>query len=407
VVLKDINRELYESLRNLRNKKVKEIIEPLSLVEEDTTISKVIGITTEKKADEIFIHSSTQGILHLSKRDILNARDINSTKVSTFGKRVPTLTENDTIGNAARLMSLYSYRAIPVVDHLHNDKALGQVTSKTILKLIQDAHINSKEVKVNASTIMTSDLITITTDDKLPTAKEILLKEKIDHLPIVEKKDNSPGNSSEILRGMVRSDDMIRYLTPSEGIGRRTIGMDDKVGRLEAKAIDVADENIVTSGPHNSINSIIDTILKSDSTYTIVKSQENNILGIITHRDIVALLGEQIQQDIPVYIMGLPDDPFEAELVKSKFTNLIKLLSKTSPDIEEARCRIRIADVGGERVRYQIKVNIFTPHKRHVYTSDREYDLGRIFEEMSNSLKNQLAHKKTDKQRESIRHAFE
>jgi predicted transcriptional regulator len=406
VVLKDINRELYESLRNLRNKKIKEVIEPLSLVEEDTTISKVIGIATEKQADEVFIHSSTQGILHLSKRDILNARDINSTKVSTFGKRVPTLTENDTIGNASRLMSLYSYRAIPVVDHMHNDKAMGQVRSKTILKYIQDAHISSKEVKVNASTIMSSDLVTITTEDMLPTAKEILLKEKIDHLPIVEKKDNSHGNPSEILRAMVRSDDMIKYLTPSEGIGRRTIGMDDKVGRLEAKAIDIADENIVTSGPHDSINSIIGTILKSNSTYTIVKTQDN-ILGIITHRDIVALLGEQIQQDIPVYIMGLPDDPFDAELVKSKFTNIIKLLSKTSPDIEEARCRIRIADIGGERTRYQVKANIFTPHKRHVYTSDREYDLARIFDEMSNSLKNQLAHKKTDKQRESIRHAFE
>ena len=32
-------------------------------------------------------------------------------------------------------------------------------------------------------------------------------------------------------------------------------------------------------------------------------------MGIITYRDIISLLGEQTQSEIPVYIIGLPEDP--------------------------------------------------------------------------------------------------
>ena len=69
------------------------------------------------------------------------------------------------------------------------------------------------------------------------------------------------------------------------------------------------------------------------------------------------------------YIIGLPDDPFDAELAKSKFTNLIKFLSKVSPEIEEARCRMKLRGIQGQRRRYEVDVNIITPYRRHTYTN--------------------------------------
>ena len=82
----------------------------------------------------------------------------------------------------------------------------------------------------------------------------------------------------------------------------------------------------------------------TNSTYAIVKSF-NKVEGISTYRDIIALLGEQIQQEIPTYIIGLPENPWDAEVAKSKFDSLIKLLEKMEPEIEEARCKIKLADV--------------------------------------------------------------
>ena len=130
------------------------------------------------------------------------------------------------------------------------------------------------------------------------------------------------------------------------------------------------------------------------------------VLGMISFRDIIALLGEQVESEIPAYIIGLPEDPFESELVKSKFTNTIKLLYKISPEIVEARCKIKIKDITGERKRYEISASIISPYRRYSYTSTNEYDIAKIFDEMSDSFKNQISRKKSsDKQRESVRYS--
>ena len=46
------------------------------------------------------------------------------------------------------------------------------------------------------------------------------------------------------------------------------------------------------------------------------------------------LLGERVEEEIPIFIIGLPDDTLDAELAKSKFANIVKLLKKIYPDIE-------------------------------------------------------------------------
>ena len=103
-------------------------------------------------------------------------------------------------------------------------------------------------------------------------------------------------------------------------------------------------------------------------------------------------MGKQISQ---TFIIGLPEDPFEAELAKSKFVNIVRLLRKTtSPEIEEARCHIKLRDIEGKRKRYEVDVNIITPYRRHTYTN-MGWDLARMFDQMSDSLKKQIAHKRS------------
>jgi len=117
-------------------------------------------------------------------------------------------------------------------------------------------------------------------------------------------------------------------------------------------------------------------------------------------------LGEQVENEIPSYIIGLPEDPFESELVKSKFINIIKLMHKISPEIIESRCKIKIKDITGERKRYEISANIIYPHRRYTYTSTNEYDIAKIFDEMSDSFKNQISRQKSgEKHKESVRYS--
>jgi hypothetical protein len=93
----------------------------------------------------------------------------------------------------------------------------------------------------------------------------------------------------------------------------------------------------------------------------------------------------QVQDNIPAFIVGLPEDSLEADLAKSKFAATIKFLKPIVAEIE-ARCKIKTihGEIGGHR--FQVDVNIITPHGSHSY-SDSGWDLAKIFDDMSESLK--------------------
>jgi CBS domain-containing protein len=200
---------------------------------------------------------------------------------------------------------------------------------------------------------------------------------------------------------MVTSTHIVKATVPSERVGRRSLGV-DKLIRLDFPVIGIADRDVVTCKPTDTLQSVTGLIIDTNSTYSIIKVWDE-VQGIITHRDIVALLEEKIEEDIPAFIVGLPDDPFDAELAKSKFIGLIKLLRKVSPEIEEARCNMKIRDIQGERRRYEVDVNIITPYRRHTYTNIG-WDLAKIFDQISDGLKKKMAHRPSRKKRESVRY---
>lgn len=101
----------------------------------------------------------------------------------------------------------------------------------------------------------------------------------------------------------------------------------------------------------------------------------------------------KVHEDLPAFIIGLPEDLFEADLAKSKFADTISFLKKIAPEIEEARCKMKLHDIRGEKRRYEVDVSIITPYRRHAYTNSG-WDLASIFEEMSESLKKRFTQEK-------------
>jgi CBS domain-containing protein len=385
MVLKRMVPALYDSLTTLRNKSVKELMEAPLVVDANSSISTIIGILTEKDMYEVFIPSSNK-IASINIRDILGIKNISSAKPSLTGKIVPSLSYGSNLGYAARIMSYYRLRALPIVQR---NVITGQVTAKSVVKEINKAGIGG----VIASDIMTPNPVLLRANDKASSAKGIMTRHRIDHLPVMEKNK---------LTGIVTSTHIVNVAVPSERVGRRSLGV-DKLIRLDFPVIGIADRNVVTSKPQDTLQSVTGLLTDMNSTYTVVKVWDE-VQGIITYRDIVALLEEKIEEDIPAFIVGLPDDPFDAELAKSKFIGLIKLLRKVSPEIEEARCNMKIRDTQGERRRYEVDVNIITPYRRHTYTNTG-WDLAKIFDQISDGLKKKLAHRPMRKKRKSARYS--
>ena len=342
----------------------------------------------ENNAYDIFIPLSGT-IAAINIRDLLGIRNINSANPSTVGKTIPTLNSESRTVEAARLMSLYRLRALPI---LEKNQIIGQISAKKIVQAIRDAMLVAHIRKTSTSDIMTPSPIVINKTDKIASAKAIMKRRRIDHLPVVQERR---------LVGMITSKDIIEVMLKSERIGRKSLGIDETRDRLDLAVTGIADKNVLTTHIDDTLQSVTDLIVTRDSTYCIIKAFDE-LQGIITYRDIIALLGEKIEEDIPIFITGLPDDPLDAELAKSKFTNIIKLLRKIYPDVEQARCRIKIKDVLGARKRYEIDAHVMSTHGSIAYTRIG-WDLAKIFDEMSDALKKKVSHRFTGRQRESVR----
>ncbi len=368
---------IYNNLKTIRSAPVKNLIEQSLLTSKNEALSRIISTLIESDSYDIFIELSGK-IAALNIRDIIGIKDIKTTRPSLVGKIIPGLHLDSTVGEAARIMSLYRMRTLPVI---HNNKIEGQVSAKSIVKLINSLLVENK-LHITASDIMTGSPTVIESDKSVSAARSIMKKKRIDHLPVVD---------GGRLIGIITSSDIMRVMLPSERIGKKSIGIDNTEDRLAIDVSGLANSDILTADVDESLQSVCDKMLRTGSSYCIIKVGDE-IQGIITYRDIVALLGEKIEEDIPMFIIGLPDEPFEAELAKSKFANITKFLKKIYPDIEQARCHIKLRKVLGARKRYEIDVHILSTHGTISYTNTG-WDLAKLFDEMNNALKKKISHK--------------
>jgi CBS domain-containing protein len=378
--------DLYQSFNDLRNTAVSNFIEPEVIADASNSISQIIGILMDSNSYDIFVPLSGK-VAALNIRDFLGIRNITSANPVTVGKIIPTLNSDSTTAEAARLMSLYRLRALPLVE---KNEIIGQISAKRIVQAIRDTMLVSHIPKTSTSDIMTPSPIVISKTDRISSAKTIMKRRRIDHLPVLQE---------HRLVGMLTSKHIIEIMLRSERIGRKSLGIDETQDRLNITISGIADKNVITSNTDDTLRSVVDLMVSQDSTYCVIEAIDE-VQGIITYRDIITLLGEKVEEEIPIFLIGLPDDPLDAELAKSKFANLVKLLKKIYPDIEQARCRLKIRDIQGARKRYEVDANIISTHRVTSYVNVG-WDLAKMFDQMSDSLKKRMAHRVTQRQRES------
>ena len=371
-----VNR-IYGHLDVIRSVPVRDLIDPPIMISKDAAPSKIINTLNETNSYDVFIELSGK-IGALTIRDIIGIKDIKTTRPSLVGKIIPELNRDSVIGEAARIMSHYRMRTLPVV---HNGKIEGQVSARRIVELISK-HLAESKLRIVASNIMTSDPIVIDCHKTVSAARSIMKRRRIDHLPVV---DNGR------LVGIITSSDIMKVMLPSERISKKSVGIDNAEDTFSIEVSGLANDDVITANVDESLQVVCDRMIDAGSTYCIIRVWDE-IQGIITYRDIVGLLGEKMEEDIPMFIVGLPDEPFDAELAKSKFTNITRFLRKIYPDIEEARCHIKLRSVQGARKRYEIDVHILSTHGNISYTNIG-WDLAKLFDEMTDALKKKASHK--------------
>jgi IMP dehydrogenase len=196
------------------------------------------------------------GIIHKNMSIERQAAEVEKAKRSGYWivTKPVTVSKDTTIAEINDLKAKYGISSFPVVD---KDKLVGIVTDRDLV--FQD------KLQTRVKDIMTTKLITIKRKIELDDAKQILSKNKIEKLPIVDEKGR--------LKGLITSTDILNTIkyphANKDRKGRVKVGAavgpkdDKRVEALIGKEVDV----IVIDTSHGHSYNVIEAVKRFKKNY--------------------------------------------------------------------------------------------------------------------------------------------
>ncbi len=126
------------------------------------------------------------------------------------------------------------------------------------------------------SEIMTSQVVTISPDDIIETAKELLNKRRFHHLMVVENNQ---------LLGIVSDKDILKWLSPYVGTESET---SRDTALLNKKVHQIMSRRLITVQPNDSLKQAIEVMVTGNVSCLPVADMENHLKGILSWRDLLA-----------------------------------------------------------------------------------------------------------------------
>ena len=243
----------------------------------------------------------------------------NEGEIMTLAKKdVISIPPTKTIKEAAEMMIEHGFRRLPVT-HPGSNKLLGIVTAMDILDflgggskfdIIEKKHDDNFLAAINepVKEIMTRDVISITPKYSIRESVDLMTKNGIGSLPIVDKEDK--------VVGIVTERDFALALAGS--LTTETVG-------------DIMIKDVITTTPGTPIESC-SKIMVRNNLRRIPVVEEEKLIGIVTSTDILRFFGDKEMFASMTSNSGL-------DVLKRKISEIIK------PNILVTESNVRLGDL--------------------------------------------------------------
>lgn len=223
-------------------------------------ITSAMDTVTESKMAIAIAREGGIGIIHKNMSIAQQVDEVDKVKRSENGVIVNpfSLTADKTVAEADELMGKYKISGVPIVDD--NGKLVGILTNRD-LRFITDYSIRICEV-------MTKDnLVTAPVGTDLEGAQKILMKHKIEKLPLVDE--------NGMLKGLITIKDIekaVQYPNSARDSRGRllcgaAIGVTNDVLERAGALIDASVDVLTLDSAHGHSKNIIDCVKKIKSAY--------------------------------------------------------------------------------------------------------------------------------------------
>lgn len=148
---------------------------------------------------------------------------------------------------------------------------------------------------------MTTRLVTVEMDDSLATVREIFEKTGFHHLLVVEQ--------GEVV-GVLSDRDLLRHLSPYVGT---IVETQRDAATLLKRVHQIMTRHPVTLSPAAGLNEVLEKFRRKDVTCLPVVDGHNKVIGLVTWRDMLKLMGEVLLPPPPVKLTGCDYPGFTSE----------------------------------------------------------------------------------------------
>lgn len=347
-------------------------------------VSRVLGYLKDTgRPEAVAAKGGRVGVIFL--RDLLGVDQPGSTKVESIWKQVGTLAPGAAVIDAAAILIEKGVRALPVAE---NGDVVGLVSQIDIIEALTEV---SGLRNMAAKEYMQSPIITLEHEAGVAQARRMMLDKNISHIPVTR---------GGRLVGIVTSDLIVHtFITPVSKTTRGDV-VGEKVTRFPGAVSGVMDTQPLTVGPDADMLQVAQGLSESGKSACLMVDGEGVVHGIVTPREFLGLIaGLRVEDEIPVYIMGITDeDFFERAVAEDKLRRVVERSMRMYPDISEVRVKVKKQRSRGERTRYSLTASVVGPNVEF-YAENEGWGLMEAFDGICDALEKTLRRAKKEPQK--------
>lgn len=244
-------------------------------VDGNDPVSKVIGIMKEHNAPLVVVVDKLENnrvLGAITERIIMRATyNPDTTKARTIAVAIPRISSSETVAEAARLMLENHALALPVEE---NGEIVGIITVEDVIHAMGDNFFS----KIRVEDVMSRDLVAVSPRDTVGQAIALMREHGVSRLPVID--------GGKLVGVLTIHDVIVKVIQPRQ---RATRGeyVGEKLRTLSHQVKDIMTPDVITASPNEPLSAAIRRMLKADVSCLVVV-HDGRPVGMLTRTDILA-----------------------------------------------------------------------------------------------------------------------
>jgi CBS domain-containing protein len=363
------------------NIKVKELMtKRIVATGPEKQVSEILGMMRKHEVHELPVIERNKLVGLVSYNHLIRRRKLALTsQVQNVMVSPPTISQNDSLIRVSDVLLTNGFRAVPVTD---KRKITGIVSRTDVIKAVKNI---SSIADMSVRAVMTGTPVTVSENDSIIKAKDIMRDMGVRTLPVTDKNGN--------VVGAFGLKDISSFFEANRNKSSRGEVSGERIPvNIEVKSIMRSPP--VTVNSKANVEAVIDLMTKHRISSVIVEEKLKPV-GIVTQADILGVLAG-LKEGAYVQITGLEEDP---SVYNAMYEVIEKYLKKINKMLIPQMLLLHVATYHpkGKTAKYSVSAKLTTSRKLFVSKSRaqlHQWDLMKSLDEVMSHLERMVRQEK-------------